>query len=270
MSISLICTCKNRIKPLLVSLSSWLLCEEIKEIIIIDWSSDEPIKNITNLDPRIKRIRVNGQEFFNLPQPLNLALKFCTQEDVIKVDSDYIFNPYWNFFESYSIDETSFVSGDANAEHTDYSVRPYFKYLRGTLYVKRKFLEEVGGWNENMGEYYGGDDGEIENRLELYGLTKKKLNLDYTLIHIPHSNKDRVLNFKAYTHNTNLNETVRHELSQGLSGNELEWNLEYVLAEKHIDYNIQTFHNPTSYYVEPKTKWNIVQLDDQNYIAEMV
>ena len=89
-------------------------------------------------------------------------------------------------------------------------------------------------------------------------------------MHIPHSNKDRVLNFKGYIHNTDLNESVRDELSQGLSGNELEWNVEYVLAERHINTNIQTFYNSTSYYVEPKTKWDIIQLDNQNYIANMI
>jgi len=130
MSISLICACKNRIKPLLISLQSWLLCDEIKEIVIVDWSSDEPIKDITNLDSRIKRVRVNDQQFFNQPQPLNLALKLCTQEDVIKVDSDYVFNPYWNFFESYFVDETSFVCGDVDLEPNNVSVEPYFKYLR--------------------------------------------------------------------------------------------------------------------------------------------
>lgn len=86
-------------------------------------------------------------------------------------------------------------------------------------------------------------------------------------MHIPHSNKERVKNFKGYNH---LNESVRGELSQGLSGNELEWNVEYVLAERHININICTFYNSTSYYVEPKTNWDIIQLDDQNYIANMV
>ena len=31
MNVSLICACKNRYKPLMISLSSWLLVEEIKE-----------------------------------------------------------------------------------------------------------------------------------------------------------------------------------------------------------------------------------------------
>lgn len=268
MNASVICSCKNRVKPLLISLQSWILFEEIKEIIIVDWSSDEPIDFILNLSPKIKLIRVDNQEFFNQPQPLNLALKLCTQELVLKVDSDYILNPYWNFFEHNTIDDTSFLCGDSDIV-VDSSVYPYFKYLRGLLLVKRKFLEEVGGWNENMGEYYGGEDGEVEKRLELYGLTKKKINLDYTITHIPHSNKDRILNFKGYK-NSDLNDFMRQGLSNHLFGNELEWNLEYKLAEYHIDSNIQMFYNSiTDYYLASKTNWNIIKIDDQKYYADM-
>jgi len=36
MSVSLICACKNRIESLKISLSSWLLFEEITEIVIVD------------------------------------------------------------------------------------------------------------------------------------------------------------------------------------------------------------------------------------------
>lgn len=267
--VSLICSCKNRNDPLLISLSSWLLRKEIKEIVIIDWSSDKPLKNITQLDKRIKRVRVLNQKFFNQPQPLNLALKFCTQENVIKVDSDYIFNPYWNFFDLYSIDDNSFICGDYDFEVDD-SVLPYFKYLRGLLFVKRKYLIEIGGWNENMGEYYGGEDGEIEKRLELYGLQKRKINFGYNIIHIPHSNKDRIVNFKAYSYK-DLNNTIKQNLSNHLSGDELEWNADYVLSENHIMNNIENFYNSISdYYVKPKTKWNIKELDNQNYIAEII
>ena len=49
MSISVICACKNRTKPLEISLTSWLMFEEIQEVIITDWSSDEPIDHLINM-----------------------------------------------------------------------------------------------------------------------------------------------------------------------------------------------------------------------------
>ena len=76
MNVSLITACKNRYNPLLISLQSWLLFDEVKEIIIVDWSSDDPINYLTKLDKRIKIIRVDDEQYFNQPQPLNLAARF--------------------------------------------------------------------------------------------------------------------------------------------------------------------------------------------------
>ena len=67
MNVSLICACKNRNAPLKISLSSWLLFKEITEIIIVDWSSDESLRELTDWDERIKVINVPNQTYFNQP-----------------------------------------------------------------------------------------------------------------------------------------------------------------------------------------------------------
>ena len=46
-NVSIITACKNRVNSLKVSLSSWIQFDEVKEIIIVDWSSDEPINYLT-------------------------------------------------------------------------------------------------------------------------------------------------------------------------------------------------------------------------------
>lgn len=97
MTISLICACKNRNEPLQIALSSWLLRPEITEIIVVDWSSDVPLASLTKLDSRIKVITVQDQKYFNQPQPLNLAASIATGDYILKVDCDYVFNPYHNF-----------------------------------------------------------------------------------------------------------------------------------------------------------------------------
>ena len=78
MNVSVICACKNRYNALRVSLNSWLAFDEIKEIIIVDWSSDEPIGHLTKIDKRIKVICVDNEKYFNQPQPLNLAASIAT------------------------------------------------------------------------------------------------------------------------------------------------------------------------------------------------
>ena len=184
MTISLICTCKNRNQPLQIALTSWLLRPEITEIIIVDWSSDEALSPLTKLDSKIKVITAPNQKYFNQPQPLNLAASIATGDYILKVDCDYIFNPYYNFFETYQIDETNFVSGKHDIKNYEVfngeyyvvdkdnmslpelveyvnSYSQYFRPLTGLLYVSRHNFVKIGGYNESLGKYYAYEDDEI-------------------------------------------------------------------------------------------------------------
>lgn len=287
MNISLVCACKNRLNALKVSLSSWLIFDCIKEIIIVDWSSDEPINHLTKLDPRIKVVTVSDQKYFNQPQPLNLAISLASGDYILKVDTDYILNPYENFFTKYPVDENSFVSGKHNFKSPEFidketgnsmvdltcltldewstyfnSYCQFFKYLTGLLLVSKNNLLSIGGYNENLTKYYAFEDDEICTRLELYGLEHKKLNYDYNVIHIPHPDKKRFENFKGY-----VESGIKEKLDSTPEG-EQKWQTEYWISQTHIKNNKNMCAEITNYYVPPKTKWNIEKIDDQNYFAE--
>lgn len=289
MNISLVCACKNRVEALKVSLSSWLIFKEIKEIIIVDWNSDEPINYLTKLDPRIKVVRVEDQKYFNQPQPLNLAISLAKEEYVVKVDTDYIFNPYFNFFEKYLADDASFVSGKHNFESPEYidpqtgvamydktqmshellveyfnSYSPYFKHLTGFLLIKRDHLLKVGGYNELLNKYYAFEDDEIYHRLELYGLEHKKIDFDCYLIHLPHSDTKRFENFKGYD-----SSDIKSQIDSMQDGEE-KWEVEYYITQNHIKNNKKMCANITEYYSNRKTEWKIQKIDDQNIFAEIV
>ena len=162
MTISLICACKNRNEPLKIALNSWLLKKEITEIIIVDWSSDQSLEHLTRLDDRIKIIRVDNQKYFNQPQPLNLGISQATGEYILKVDCDYVINPYYSFFHKYKIDDNSFVSGKPSLKSPEYydestghivvdksrmtmdelsdyfnTYSSYYRFLTGLLYIKK-------------------------------------------------------------------------------------------------------------------------------------
>ena len=288
-NVSIITACKNRNRPLLISLQSWLLFDEVKEVIIVDWNSDESLAHLTKLDSRIKVVTVPNKKHFNQPQPLNLAASLATGDTILKFDVDHVLNPYWNFFESYPIDENSFVSGSLNYKSPEYvdengnsmidyaavgierlfdycnSYSPFIKSLIGVLHVSRKNFFKCGGFNENMGEFYGFEDEELQRRLELLGLNHKKLNFDYNLFHIPHQDSKRYENFKGS--NDDVIQQIKNNLSQYYSGNELQGQFEYAIAQNHIDTNKQYFSTPENYFTPQKTKWNIEKIDDQNYIA---
>lgn len=290
MNVSLIVACKNRYKPLSISLQSWLHFKEIKEIIIVDWDSEEPLSHLTELDSRIKVVKVPNKKYFNQPQPLNLAASLAKEDFLLKVDSDYIMNPYYNFFESYPIDDSSFVSGFPNCKNPEYIqdgmvmldysnmsleeindycniYSAYFKSLYGLLFVKKENFLKCGGFNEDLGKYYGFEDEEFHGRLQSYGLEMKKINYDYNLIHIPHQDSKRIEYFKGSHEYDETVEQMKNNIHQYYSGDTAKHQLEYAIAQYHPKKNKELFGNPLSYYIEPKTKWNIKKVDDQNYIA---
>ncbi len=280
MNVSLICACKNRYKPLRISLQSWLLFDEIKEIIIVDWNSDEPLDHLTELDPRIKVITVPNKKYFNQPQPLNLAASIATGDSIMKFDIDYIINPYYNFFETYKIDETCFQSGCRELEYPHHDIyqmkfddvmmyahvhSAYFKSLIGLLHITKDNFEKVGGYNEDLGEFYGYEDEELQMRLELFGLKHNKIRYDHNLIHIPHPDLKRFENFRGT--DEEVYSQYKRNLETQYSGDTLKYQLEYAIAQHHIQKNKKRFSTVTNYSAPPKTKWNIEQVSPQKYIA---
>lgn len=265
-NVSIICACKNRYEPLKVSLISWLNFDEVKEVIIVDWNSNEPINHLTKLDSRIKVIRVENELYFNQPQPLNLAAKLATQDFILKLDADYIMNPYYRFFDHYNIDEKTFIFGPDNENESYINDSPYFKYLRGLLYIKRENFLSVGGYNENMDKYYAWEDDELIKRLRLYGLNSVALKYDHNLFHIPHPDGKRVENFQG---DVEEEQKIIESLSKIYSGDELKWQSEYAISQYHLTKNAVNFE-PNHYYHESSINWNIVPFDEQNYFAEKI
>lgn len=293
MNVSIITACKNRRKALEISLRSWLMFEEVKEIIITDWSSDETIDDLSDLDDRIKIIRVSDKEYFNQPQPLNLAASIATGDYILKFDVDHVLNPYYNFFETYLIDDNSFLSGSPDWNSPEYVDKngcavadsasmsfeqikewcnvysPYFKSLFGIIFVKRENFLKCGGFNENLGHYYGFEDEELQKRFEKLGLNHKKLNPEGTSVfHLPHPDSKRLENFKGNDTDLHISEQVRNNLSKYYSGNALEYQIDYALAMYHVGKNKESFSSSEHYYIPLKTKWNIEQCSEQIYIAE--
>jgi len=295
MNVSVICACKNRYNALRVSLNSWLAFDEIKEIIIVDWSSDKPINHLTKLDKRIKVIRVENEKYFNQPQPLNLAASLATEDYILKLDCDYIINPYFPFFEVYKIDDKSFLCGQDSYECKHeywnenlggyavnfhamdigeikkyaHSYSPYFKFLTGLCFVSIENYWKVGGYDERMGKYYAFEDDQMTKRLTMMGLECKKLNQDHYVIHIPHPDKKRYENFEGYGEDSNDNniENVKRRIADPNTSDEDRWNFEYLLAKMNVEENEKLFSDLDYFYIERIYEWELQNIDGQNYYA---
>lgn len=266
-SVSIICACRDRYSTLRVSLNSWLNFDQICEIIIVDWNSSKPFDELTHIDKRIKIIRVNKEKYFNQPQPLNLASKLVTSNYLLKMDVDYVLNPYYNFFDVYKINHNNFVYGPCNIEDKTIESNPYFKYLRGILYIKTSLFNNVGGYNENMGKYYAWEDDELVERLHMYGLKSKTLEYDHSVFHIPHPDKKRFENFEG---DKEYEKSIVEEMSKYYSGDELKYQTEYMISQYHILKNMENFPKPIDYLTESKINWKITKETEQKYFAEKI
>lgn len=261
MSVSIICACKNRKKPLSISLASWIQFDEVDEIIITDWNSDDCISDLTRLDNRIKIIRVENEPYFNQPQPLNLAASLVKSEYILKLDCDHILNPYFNFFDYHKPKEKEFIVG-YNSLLKDQLLHP----LWGLLYVKKSHFNSVGGYNEHMGKYYAVEDDELTTRLISFGLTLKQIKIQkLSALHIPHSDKDRIENFESF-----------NSIKKSLEKRETkDFYSEAVKVSKFKNFEkypncakmLGIFTPDDEYYMEPIYKWKVTPISDQVYEA---
>jgi glycosyltransferase involved in cell wall biosynthesis len=251
MNVSVIVACKNREEALKISLASWLNFNEIKEVIIVDWSSDNPIGYLSNFDERIKVIRVNDKKYFNQPQPLNLAASCSSGDCILKLDCDHIINPYSNFFGEHPLTDSCFYTG------LNHDNDPTIRYIWGALLVTRENFYKINGYDENYREYYGGEDYNIIQRLrELLGLEMKIFKKDYSLIHLPHGDNLRYKNFEMGEVTEEIMEGAKDVARQFHSDFEInqEW-------ESYKDYYISQYHikksdKPIVKYSE-FTRWDI-------------
>ena len=195
--VSVVLGCMNREKMLNISIRSWLYHPEIKEIIITDWSSKNDISYFAQTDPRVKIIRVEDKQYYNASTPVNMAIKQASCNTILKLDVDYIINPYARFGDLIDIEDNEFITGDWSDKDIDNNLG-FVKGANGFLCVRKKHLEAVGYYNEDI-ENYGREDCEMFEKLINYGLQRKTLKFDpenLPLYHNPHSDFFRSENFE--------------------------------------------------------------------------
>ena len=196
---TIVSACMNRSAMLRVSLQSWVGNPLISEIIVVDWSSTEPISWATYLDPRVQIIRIDNQKFFHKSKALNAGISASTGDFIMQMDVDYILNPYYNLVEVFhkTISEKDFVVCSGWIGEGAGSGQPFLKPTNGFLCAPRQSLLEVGGYNEQL-QGWGYDDDDIINKLTKSGLSRKILRLSggKFIYHNPHGVEKRIENYE--------------------------------------------------------------------------
>jgi hypothetical protein len=208
MEYSAVTAVKNRFPILQASISSWLVQEEIKEIVIVDYDSDDfDYKYIKSLDDRIKVIRVKDKPYFNLSDAYNIALQNCSYDNILKLDVDYFLNPYYKLSDwlHYDLNKT-YITGNWEQNQLDNKLG-FIENLNGFVVCKKEFLDKIGGYRGNQ-HGYGYDDCDLYKRL-LSECNIERVNIDLMknrvpIFHIPHSNYYRSAHYK----NKNIRESL--------------------------------------------------------------
>ena len=203
--LSTICAVMNRETRVIPFVRSWLEFKMMDELVIIDWSSIEPVEvtlakeNLRH--PKIKIIRVDNKEFFSLGKSYNMAAAKASGDFVMKVDIDHILtNPELLTEEIDRVGSDEFlVGGGAGA------------YYCGICYLPRASVM----YDEKF-EGYGYDDLDMYLRLQQSGLTKGCFHeIKKYIYHIPHDDNMRVCNYeekdKARSTHNNQKRSSTHE-----------------------------------------------------------
>lgn len=180
---TIITACMDRQDNLQKALETWLSIKAVNEIVIVDWSSKNELINELSLhDERLKLVRVDGEANWVLSYAYNLAARFASHRNVLKIDADI--KLYKDFFKIHHLEENVFFAGNIKLARNDNE-----RYLNGILYLKLDDLLNIGGYNEYITSY-GWDDGDLYERLQNQGLKRENIKNDF-VYHIPHDGRHK-------------------------------------------------------------------------------
>jgi len=187
--ISLVSACMNRNENLKIAVNSWLQLP-FDEIIIVDWSSDEPVtETLADIDdPRITILRVDDQPRWILTYAFNVGLQAVRYDKLFKLDADIILSP--DFIELNPINNGAFLRGSWEAALE--SGQDDQVFVNGSFGCHTEDIRQVGFYNEYI-RTYGWDDSELYSRLASKGLGTQLL-VSSTISHIEQEHSERTEN----------------------------------------------------------------------------
>lgn len=199
--VSLVAVCMGRPETLKQTAKSWLNVKDVKEIILVDWSSPVPLEPIVRSIPggeRVRVIRVDGEETWVLSRAYNLAVRAASYANVIRTDCDYAVGE--NFVEAHVKlldNENHAKAAQVDAKHHGFYYSGNYAiartenevHLNGAVFIRRADFLAVGGYDERI-QTYGWDDEDLYSRLGDYGLHKRNVSYDH-VSHVKHGNGGR-------------------------------------------------------------------------------
>ena len=183
--VSVVTACRDRNENLLRALPTWLACSQVGEVVIVDWTSQIPVRSDLDAagvrDPRIKIIRVEDEPRWILSLAFNVGFQYATLPLILKADADILIDNA--FFKLNPRPTEAFVAGNWRLTEARQS------FTNGFFYIARDQLEAAGGFNEFI-TTYGWDDEELYARLVANGLARVDV-VDHSITHLDHDDFQR-------------------------------------------------------------------------------
>lgn len=208
---------KNRIRD---AVKNWLEYPSVGKIILVDWSSKEPLTRQMLPYEKVLIARVEDQPYWRLAQAYNFAASFVTEDTICKMDADYRMT---SDFLSEQIKEGEFWRGDTRHPKETNQV-----YINGFVRFWRKDFLAVNGYNERI-EGYGWDDTDLYSRFEKMGLKTHWVPYG-PITHVPHPNTDRLNNLQPTE--LSLDDSIRQN-------RKLVEEHPWTIKDKKTEYNIK-------------------------------
>mmetsp|Transcript_20592 Transcript_20592/g.34485 ORF Transcript_20592/g.34485 Transcript_20592/m.34485 type:complete len:443 (-) Transcript_20592:3439-4767(-) len=161
--VSVVTACHDANKAPLTTIDAALL-SAANEIIVVDWSSPIPIQS--NPDPRLKFLRVENETSWSAVRAYNLGFQHTTYKEILKVGCDTVLEPF--FFQTHVLMKGSFFTSNGHM--------PPGNHLDDILYLHRKALMSVGGYDERLSTQDGWAESDLTMRLRNLGLKKHGVN----------------------------------------------------------------------------------------------
>ena len=183
----------NRNQHVCETVPSWISCEEIAEIVLVDWSSRNPIhmdENFKNIykNKKVKIIRIENEQYFLNPSfALNIGIDMSNGNNILKLDIDH---------KLINKNLLKILTRNSNPGHFFCGTVPRqeFNCYWGFSFFHRLDYEKIGGFNENF-RGWGGEDADFYDRLEKAGNERTVvLNITDFIQHLDHNDELRVEN----------------------------------------------------------------------------
>lgn len=173
-ALSLCTVSMNRTLYLRQAAKTWVQYPDIKEIVIVDWSSTRPVTHQSLPDdPRIRLYRWDGETEWMAGKAMSAAVRCTTQPYVLKVDSDVKLTAPIP-----KIPNKGFFRGVGTAQEDG-------THLYGCWMALRSEFDKVNGYNERY-KGWGHEDSDLYTRL-VHATGKKKVWFPKGFLeHVPH------------------------------------------------------------------------------------